>query len=1011
MIALFVEPKFPTVGTAPVKIDDLRKALASLGPVMALGVEALKKINAQPFRLLVLPYGSAFPKDAWQAIYAYLENGGNLLVLGGRPFEQPVGKSPKGWTVDPPQTAYYQSLAIEQLNTVSAGTFNRIVINHEEPWLENCELPPVDSHSLMVRLTDIDEDKGRTGTVGPMNDSLVPLCWGVDSQNRRMACPASLIEHRQGKFDGGRWVFAACRFTGWGKRETEWAVRLASCALLGTLEVEVRPTLACYNPGDQPDLTWWVRGHRTLKRHVRMEWSLSQEGAVVREGAFETEVGEASRYGTEAVSTSVEPGFYKLETRVSVDGHWARTSTQGFWGWDEELVKNAPPWGVSGDQFQLEGRDQSVVGTTYMAGDVSRKFITHPNPAVWDRDFSEMEVDGINLVRTGFWTMHRQIMMDSGRTREDVLRAMDAFVLTALRHRMPLVITFFSFIPDAWPSDHPYLDPRALSAQKEFMLSFVSRYARIPCVGWDFINEPSVTDPNQLWRTRPIPNNVRETDAFRTFLQGEWIDLDELRRRWNATTQEIESWDQVKPPCELDFNEWVSPQDGVTHMGIAFDFQRYGQDVFARWVAGHVKTLRETTGQTFCVGQNSGGVTNRWPSNHMFHGSLDYTCNHTWWENEDLLFAVKAPAVKGKPFLVQETGVMFTNNLSREKRCGEDENGRLFERKLASSFMNGSGFVQWCWNINAWMNERNEVEIGAHRADRTTRPEGLVLAAFGEFFKKTQEYLQGPLEEAPLAVVQSFTGLWSSRSHTDYSQRSSHWALGALSLPFQTLGENEAGKLTSEKVILLPAVHRIGEAQLQDWIRAAQGRTLVVSGPVAQDGYGRPHEGLSAFGVEEKRAEVLPVETVSLSGYDLPLTFSQGKPHRVDKDAGLDAKIHSFKKGKAHLLYQPVPVEAGDSRSDVVAYYETLLTKAGIKPLCQVEDAGGAGAGVMVYPRRRKDTVLYVAFNESAKNRRIKVKDGKFGFTAMLNLPSGRAALAVFDAKGKCLASYQQPVF
>jgi hypothetical protein len=225
------------------------------------------------------------------------------------------------------------------------------------------------------------------------------------------------------------------------------------------------------------------------------------------------------------------------------------------------------------------------------------------------------------------------------------------------------------------------------------------------------------------------------------------------------------------------------------------------------------------------------------------------------------------------------------------------------------------------------------------------------------------------------------------------------------------LGENEAGKLTSEKVILLPAVHRIGEAQLQDWIRAAQGRTLVVSGPVAQDGYGRPHEGLSAFGVEEKRAEVLPVETVSLSGYDLPLTFSQGKPHRVDKDAGLEAKIHSFKKGKAHLLYQPVPVEAGDSRSDVVAYYETLLTKAGIKPLCQVEDAGGAGAGVTVYSRRRKDTVLYVAFNESAKNRRIKVKDGKFGFTAMLNLPSGRAALAVFDAKGKCLASYQQPVF
>src|SRR5215468_6937871 len=37
-------------------------------------------------RLLVLPYGSAFPEETWPAIHAFLERGGNLLVLGGRPF-------------------------------------------------------------------------------------------------------------------------------------------------------------------------------------------------------------------------------------------------------------------------------------------------------------------------------------------------------------------------------------------------------------------------------------------------------------------------------------------------------------------------------------------------------------------------------------------------------------------------------------------------------------------------------------------------------------------------------------------------------------------------------------------------------------------------------------------------------------------------------------------------------------------------------------------------------------
>jgi len=37
-------------------------------------------------RLLVLPYGSAFPEGSWPVIHEFLQHGGNLLVLGGRPF-------------------------------------------------------------------------------------------------------------------------------------------------------------------------------------------------------------------------------------------------------------------------------------------------------------------------------------------------------------------------------------------------------------------------------------------------------------------------------------------------------------------------------------------------------------------------------------------------------------------------------------------------------------------------------------------------------------------------------------------------------------------------------------------------------------------------------------------------------------------------------------------------------------------------------------------------------------
>ncbi len=1007
MIVLFAEEKFPTLDSCPVRLPSLRRALSSVGPVTTWGTEGLRSLSADKVRLLVLPYGSAFPKESWVPLLRYLEEGGNLLTLGGRPFERPARREGDVWRVEGPQTAYHQSLGVEQWNAVPKGRCERTRANPEEPWLTGVELPPMESHSPMVRLTDMNEED-RDGSTGPMDRSLVPLLWGEDKRGRPVGCPASMVECRQGRFAGGRWVFAASRFDGWGPREDATAARLAACASLGALEAEIRPALACYSPGDQVDLSVWVRGHRRWKRKVRMEWALSLEGEKVRDGAYETTLGEASQHASLTAPIAVEPGLYFLETRVSVDGRLARVSPQGFWGWDESLVKSAPRLGVEGSRLTLDGKDLPVVGTTYMAGDVSRKFLTHPNPAVWDRDMARMEGDGVNLLRTGLWAMHRQVMLDPGRARIDALRAFDAFTLCAIRHRLPVIFNFFSFIPDAWPSAHPYLDPRALSAQREFMLAFTRRYARIPSLAWDFINEPSINNPKRLWTVRPMPGNL-ETDAFRDFLKKEHASLDALRESWNVTPAEVPSWEAVALPEELDFNEAITPSAGVIRSGRAFDFQKYAQGVFAGWVAGHAAVLRECTAQLLSVGQDLGGACGKRPCNHRFHAPLDMACTHAWWENEDLLFSVKAPAVKGKPLLTQETGVMFTDNLSRAKRRDEAEAGRVFERKLAASFMGGAGFLQWCWNVNPYMNERNEVEIGAWRPDGTARPEAEVLAAFGGFFRKAGEFLQGEPDEAPLAVVQSHSGNWSHRSHADFSQRAAHRALAALSLPYHTLGEWEFDRLTGEKAVLFPSVHRVDPRALAGWVRAAQGRIWVVSGPVAQDGYGRPHEGLSAFGVRERRGEVAGVETVSLKGKNLTALYTQGRPNTVDKDHGLPARIHSFRKGRARLLYQPVPVEACDDRATVVEYYRSLLNLPGVKPLCRVQGAGPME--VTVIPRHYAKTTLVIAYNEGVRDVRARVRDGKFGFTAALSLPAGRVFMGVFDSRGRALATYPPPTF
>ncbi len=1007
MIALFNEPNFPTLGTAVMPLPALKKALLTAGPVVSIGLDRFSELTPGKFDLLVLPYGSAFPKEGWDDLFEYLKLGGNLLVLGGRPFEVPVVRAGKKWIPEVPQTAYHQALNIEQLNTVPL----RRVVKHQGALgfslLDDVTLPPLEAHSLMVRLTEIDNEN-RCGAIGPLDSEIKPLMWGMDPQDRRVSCPAVMLDRYQGPHAGGRWVFVPAQLPHWNAAIEKMVSRLALLAQTGSLQVTLRPSLACYQPGAQPQVNLWIRGHEKQDRQVQVDYRVSLDGEKVYSQTIRVDLQRASHYQTFALPVTVEPGLYKIEGEVSVNGKHSHGFQQAFWGWDENLVRSSSVIEVKGSRFLKNGKSLAVAGTTYMSGDVSRKFLWLPNPAVWDEDMGEMAASGLNMIRTGVWADHRQVVLDAGNTREDVLCAMDAFVLTCLKNDLILTFNFFSFIPDNWPSDHPYLDPRAITQQREYMLSLIRRYAHIPSVMWDFINEPSMCNPEKLWKTRPLPGK-REKKAFVEYLKKTHADLETLRVRWNMTPEELCSWEQVELPVENDFAEPWAPQNGITYAGKAYDYNRFTQELFANWVSGHLKVLKEATTQLFCVGQDEGGVAGQRPNNHQFHEGLDYTCNHTWWETEDLVTGVMASRVKGKPFLAQETGIMFTDNINRAKRRTEEQAGLLFERKLAASFMGGNGFIQWCWNINQYMSDRNEVEIGAWRADKTARPEAMVLRAFGEFLKKAQEYIGEEPSEAVIAVVESFSGTLSSKSHTAASQRASHRALAALRLPFHTLADHEFNKLTGEKIILLPSVKRMDPKLLLEWTKAAKGRVLWVSGPVAQDGWGLATEGLSSLGIKERRIEVNPEETLRLKGGELGLNYSNHKPLIVDKDLSLAPKIHHFNKNKTSLYYSPLPVEANDQRTPVEAMYREMAATGKVKPYCEMK--GASQWEVTVLPRHYSKTAFYIAFNEGSEDRKILIKDSKFGFKSGLTVSSGRAALAVFDAKGKILASYSGPAF
>jgi len=124
-VVAFHEPGFPAVETEAPSRESLSEALSGFDVSFA-GVTELRTAGAlDQADLLVLPYGSSFPADAWEAIRGYLEGGGNLLTLGGRPLWVPVFADGDGFRAGRATSGYWRLLAAVNAAQVPRQHFTR----------------------------------------------------------------------------------------------------------------------------------------------------------------------------------------------------------------------------------------------------------------------------------------------------------------------------------------------------------------------------------------------------------------------------------------------------------------------------------------------------------------------------------------------------------------------------------------------------------------------------------------------------------------------------------------------------------------------------------------------------------------------------------------------------------------------------------------------------------------------------------------------------------------------
>jgi hypothetical protein len=991
------EPGFPSADSVGPPAGVLEAAMPGARFVSAEQLGA--QLEAASTKLLVLPCGSAFPEADWEPIFQFLQHGGNLLVLGGRPFTRAAYRDAGGWKLREYGVRFTRPLTIDQYQD-TPGSEGMDFQTNSELTLQLPRFAWKRAFSPVIRLSAVDLYH-RDGAAGSIDARLDALAWGV-RDGRKMAAPAIEVDHLRNGFEGGRWIFLNAELTpdfyGSGAAAKTIAA-LAKRALEGSLEFTVRPTLPLYLPGEpvQVDILY----HAAVPAPCSVRLKIYAEGEARNAAVTNVSLPVADSVVLPAPSTK---GLHFIEAELLEGGKVRAVYRSGFWIRDEEYLRTGPRMTVNKDYFEIDGQPLAVIGTTYMSSEVQRLYFEHPNVYVWDRDLEQIHGAGLNMIRTGWWTGWDKFCDENGQPYERTLRTMEAYLMTARRHGLPVQVTFFAFLPEVLGGTNAFLDPDAVRKQQTLVGSVVARFHDIPWLAWDFINEPSISQP--LWTGHPNHDPV-ELQKWNEWLNRRYPDRAALAAAWNVPASAVSG--VVPVPEEIEF---VPRGMYAGHNSLkVYDFQLFSQEVFARWVHDMREVVRGTgSRQLVTVGQDEGGLEDRL-SPAYWGEQVSFTTNHSWWQVDYSLWDSVLAKQPGQTLLIQETGLQRELNLDETERRTPENEAALLERKVASSLIQGSGAIEWLWNTNSYMTASNETPIGAIRTDGTEKPEATLLRNYAAFSKALSSHLRTP-QQPSIAIVTSQAAQFSIMA--DLQLEAQRKAVRALvyndHLTAYAIAESQIEKLGMPKLAILPSAQALTDKAWRALLNyASAGGNLLITGPVEHDEHWHTAARTEDLKLAAK-AEPLVIHNAGVRfgegalQLSFSLSFDQQKQSWLDVlrfDDGSTFKEISC--GKGRIFWAAYPVEMAEGSDAAASLYSYVAAKVGIAPLYEL--AAGISPGVLVYPLVLEDSVLYVMESESADDTNIDLRDKLTGTRVILRLPAQHAALALVGKQAKAVVA------
>jgi hypothetical protein len=900
------------------------------------------------------------------------------------------------WVLGPRQPTYAHEFLIGPSDELDASWYGgpmKASAAAGGEW-DGALVEPTKTWALTVRLATSEDLPGEGGSAGPRDGVVRPLVHILDAKGVARLCPLLAIDRLRGTEQGARWVLAPSD----ARLDAATIRKAVERALEGAVELDARFARAAVEPGDAPTLRVILR--RPAPRAG--EAVPSRARVSVRNGAgVEVYSGEVELLGpremrsgvlTLRTAAALPPGLYHAEVSTP-DVPWhPRAVATGFWVKDAALLAAGPKLTVSRDWIRADGRVLPVVGTTYMASDVHRKFLFEPNPAVWDRDFAYMKRQGINMVRTGLWTAWSRVMLDPGAMDENVLSALDAYVLSAAKNGILVCFNFFAFLPPSYGDSNPYLGPRALEGQRALLSMVASRYRGVGWVHWDLINEPSYAPPAGVWKNLPI-GDEHEARAWREWVRarhGE--DPLVLRDLWRDETDDLLGVPRADEIGANFLREKRRPRK-------VRDFFEFTQVAAARWAATLRDILKAAGGDVLVtLGQDEGGTGTR-PAQLLFAEAVDYTSVHTWWGNDDLLWDGVMTKAFDRPNMHQETGLMSLHDPDGAPWRTPAAAANLLDRKFAYAFAGrGAGVIQWAWSINPYQPIDNEATIGFNRPDGTAKLEMDAVGNFAAFFAAAAPLLDDFAPE-PVALVVPYARLFSGRSGgIDHTKRLVRLLAERHGVVPQALPDIRltAEQLRGVKLAIVAAPEMLDEDAARALLEASKtGTKVLVTGPVEGDSYGRTTPSLQPLGVlGEGRPVALHEATPwgAAPGKTGWVTFENLAQHWLRRGTKTSPLALA-----GNVWHEPLPLDFARETEPLDALLAAALKAAGVA----THPAGdGVAARVLVAPK----SVLVVCVNEtpSPARRRVVVE----GRPVDIPVEALRSRLVIFEkGTGKVIAA------